>query len=76
MLAGALITMALGAIGAALAHGFDELLTSVVVIGLGFGCTDFSLNSLLVRASEVGLAPAGSAWLTPATASARSSDHC
>ncbi len=56
VLAGALITMALGAIGAALAHGFDELLTSVVVIGLGFGCTDFSLNSLLVRASEVGRA--------------------
>ena len=56
VLAGALATMALGAVGAALAHGFDELLASVVVIGLGFGCTDFSLNSLLVRASEVGRA--------------------
>ena len=56
VLAGALTTLALGAVGAALSHGFDELLASVVVIGLGFGGTDFSLNSLLVRVSEVGRA--------------------
>jgi FHS family glucose/mannose:H+ symporter-like MFS transporter len=56
VLAGALATMALGAAGAALARGFDELLASVVVIGLGFGGMDFSLNSLLVRAPEVGRA--------------------
>jgi fucose permease len=52
VLAGALSTMALGALGAALARGFEELLASVVVIGLGFGGTDLSLNSLLVRASQ------------------------
>ncbi len=52
VLAGALATMALGAVGAALARGFEELLASIVVIGLGFGGTDLSLNSLLVRASE------------------------
>ena len=56
VLAGALTTTALGAVGASQARGFDELLASVVVIGLGFGCTDFSLNSLLVRASAVGRA--------------------
>jgi fucose permease len=53
VLAGALATMALGAAGAALARGFHELLASVVVIGLGFGAIDFSLNSLLVRLPEV-----------------------
>jgi len=53
VLAGALSTMALGAAGAALARGFDELLASVVVIGLGFGAMDFSLNSLLVRVPVV-----------------------
>jgi fucose permease len=52
VLAGALATMALGAVGAALARGFEEFLASIVVIGLGFGGTDLSLNSLLVRASE------------------------
>jgi len=56
VLAGALATMALGAAGAALARGFGELLASVVVIGLGFGGMDFSLNSLLVRTPEVGRA--------------------
>ena len=56
VLAGALATMALGAAGAALARGFAELLASVVVIGLGFGAMDFSLNSLLVRSPEVGRA--------------------
>ena len=56
VLAGALATMALGAGGAALARGFVELLASVVVIGLGFGGMDFSLNSLLVRTASVGRA--------------------
>ena len=56
VLAGALATMALGAAGAALARGFAELLASVVVIGLGFGAMDFSLNSLLVRTAEIGRA--------------------
>ena len=53
VLIGALVTMALGAAGAALARGFYELLASVVVIGLGFGAMDFSLNSLLVRLPAV-----------------------
>ena len=48
--------MALGAAGAALARGFAELLLGVVVIGLGFGAMDFSLNSLLVRSPEAGRA--------------------
>ena len=56
VLTGALATMALGAAGAALARGFDELLAGVIVIGLGFGGMDLSLNSLLVRAPEVGRA--------------------
>lgn len=54
VLAGALSVMVLGATGAALARSFDELLISVAVIGLGFGCTDYSLNSLLVRTAEAG----------------------
>ena len=45
--------MALGAAGAAMARGFAELLASVVVIGLGFGAMDLSLNSLLVRVPKV-----------------------
>lgn len=53
VMATALATMAAGAAGAALANSFEELLASVVVIGLGFGAMDFCLNSLLVRVSAV-----------------------
>ena len=49
VLAGTLTTTALGAIGAAQARGFDELLASVVVIGLGFGCTGL-FPQLIARA--------------------------
>jgi len=56
VLAGSLAALATGAAGAALAHGFYELLASVAVIGLGSGGIDFSLNSLLVRIPAVGRA--------------------
>lgn len=56
VLAGTLVTMAIGALGAALAHSFDELLGSVAVIGLGFGGTDFSCNALLLRSQVSGRA--------------------
>lgn len=56
VLAGTLLAMAIGALGAALAHSFAELLAAVMVIGLGFGGTDYSLNSFLLRSDEQGRA--------------------
>ena len=46
-----LLTVALGACGASLAHRWALFLVSVFFIGLGFGGLDISLNTLLARTS-------------------------
>ena len=65
VLAAALVVMATGALGAAIATSWTEFLVAIFVIGLGFGVLDFTLNSLLVRtrvhgrAQRLSLANAG-----------------
>jgi fucose permease len=56
VLSASVALLALGVAGAAAARGFGQLLAAVVVIGLGFGGTDFSLNTLLVRTAAAGRA--------------------
>ncbi len=56
VVSGTLITLALGATGAALIHNWSLFLASVFVIGLGFGSADFSFNTLLMRTALVGRA--------------------
>jgi fucose permease len=51
-----LLTIALGACGASLAHRWTLFLISVFFIGLGFGGLDISLNTLLARTSLQGRA--------------------
>lgn len=52
----ALVTIALGAAGAALLHPWPMFLASLLVIGLGFGALDLALNTLLARTAVEGRA--------------------
>jgi len=56
VVSGALLVMALGALGAAFMHHWMAFLVSVFLIGLGFGGLDFSLNTLLTRTAARGRA--------------------
>jgi fucose permease len=56
VVAGALACLALGALGVALAAWWGLFLTSVFVVGFGFGGLDFTLNTLLARTALQGRA--------------------
>ncbi|MHB8379154.1 MAG: MFS transporter [Acidimicrobiales bacterium] len=51
-----LMTIVLGAAGASIAHSWLAFLTSVFLIGLGFGALDIGLNTLLARTALPGRA--------------------
>ncbi|MHB2029144.1 MAG: MFS transporter [Acidimicrobiales bacterium] len=56
VLAGALVIIVLGAAGAAYGATWTIFLTSVFLIGLGFGALDIGLNTLLARTAVEGRA--------------------
>jgi len=56
VLSAALLLMAAGALGAALAHDWHVFLACVLLIGVGFGGLDFALNTLLTRTAAKGRA--------------------
>ena len=51
-----LVTIVLGAAGASISHSWTLFLTSVFLIGLGFGALDIGLNTLLARTALNGRA--------------------
>ncbi|HEY1825509.1 MAG TPA: MFS transporter [Acidimicrobiales bacterium] len=51
-----LISIALGAAGASLSHWWPLFLTSVFIVGLGFGALDLALNTLMTRTNLQGRA--------------------
>jgi fucose permease len=52
----ALVAISLGAAGATFSHPWPLFLTSVFVVGLGFGALDIALNTLLARTALLGRA--------------------
>ena len=51
-----LVAIVLGAVGASLSHSWSVFLTSIFLVGLGFGALDIGLNTLLARTSLDGRA--------------------
>jgi len=51
-----LVTIVFGAAGSSLAHSWTLFLTSIFLIGLGFGALDIALNTLLARTALRGRA--------------------
>ena len=56
VLSSSLLLMGAGALGAALAHDWHLFLACVLLVGLGYGGLDFSLNTLLTRTAAAGRA--------------------